>query len=164
VITAYRLSSSRYPPNSGKGAAIRGGRWNAPGMEVIYLAASRPLAVLEILVHYSVLPKDFVMTPVRIPDHLEAAMEEISLAQLPPNWNAPKPRFILKIWERRGFAAAVPLSSRSLQLSFPRNRITCSISHTRVSARLNSCHRWPSCSIPVSSNCLCRSSAGPAAP
>ncbi len=32
------------------------------------------------------------MTPVRIPDHLVEAMEEISLAQLPPNWNAPRPK------------------------------------------------------------------------
>ena len=91
MITAYRLSSSRYPPNSGKGAAIRGGRWNLPGMEVIYLAASRPLAVLEILVHYAVLPRDFVFTPLRIPDRIEATIDEISLAQLPPNWNAPDP-------------------------------------------------------------------------
>lgn len=39
-------------------------------MDAIYTAASRSLAALEILVHYSVLPKDFVVTPVRIPDFL----------------------------------------------------------------------------------------------
>ena len=49
-------------------------------MEVIYTAQSRSLAALEILVHYSVLPEDFVLTPVRIPDSLiiEARLNEIS--------------------------------------------------------------------------------------
>ena len=65
---AYRLHSSRYLGNSGKGSAVRGARWNPKGTEVIYAAGSRPLAVLEILVHYSVLPRNFVMTQISIPD------------------------------------------------------------------------------------------------
>ena len=36
----------------------------------MYVAASRSLAVLEIMAHYAVLPKDFVLTPIRIPDHV----------------------------------------------------------------------------------------------
>lgn len=70
MIEAYRLNSSKYPPNSGKGAAIKGGRWNRHGFEAIYTAASRLLAVLEILVHYAVLPRDFMVSPVRIPESL----------------------------------------------------------------------------------------------
>src|ERR1700693_5123543 len=68
VIEAYRLHSSRYPANDGKGAALWGGRCNPTGTEAIYTAASRPLAVLEIVVHCWVLPKDFVPTRVVIPD------------------------------------------------------------------------------------------------
>ena len=66
ILEVYRLHSSRYPANSGKGAAIHGGRWNPPGVEAIYTAQSRSLAALEILVHYTVLPRDFVLTPIRI--------------------------------------------------------------------------------------------------
>lgn len=70
MIEAYRLNSSKYPPNSGRGAAIHGGRWNRPGFEAIYTAASHSLAVLEILVHYRTLPRDFAITPIRIPESL----------------------------------------------------------------------------------------------
>jgi RES domain-containing protein len=44
-----------------------GGRWNEPGTWAIYTAGSRSLAALETLANYSVLPRDFVMTAVRIP-------------------------------------------------------------------------------------------------
>jgi hypothetical protein len=37
-------------------------------MEAIYAAESRSLAALEVLVHYSVLPLDFALTPIRIPE------------------------------------------------------------------------------------------------
>jgi RES domain-containing protein len=87
VIEVYRVHSSRYPANSGKGAAIHGGRWNRQGTEAIYTAASRSLAALEILVHYAVLPKDFVITPIRIPDSVRiVTLEESSL---PADWDQP---------------------------------------------------------------------------
>lgn len=82
MIEAYRLHSNRYPANSGKGAALRGGRWNHAGIEAIYAAQSRSLAALEILVHYSVLPKDFLVTPVRIPDDLVCELSGTLLAYL----------------------------------------------------------------------------------
>ena len=68
ILEVYRLHSKRYPANSGRGAALHGGRWNPPGVEAIYTAQSRSLAALEILVHYAVLPRDFVLTPIRIPE------------------------------------------------------------------------------------------------
>jgi RES domain-containing protein len=63
----FRLHSSKYPANNGKGAALEGGRWNRKGTEAIYTSSSRALAILEVLVHYSVLPRDFVMTEIMIP-------------------------------------------------------------------------------------------------
>jgi RES domain-containing protein len=76
VIVAYRLSSSRYPAHSGKGAALHGGRWNLPGTEVIYTSESRSLAALEILVQFAVLPRDFVISEIRIPDRVKIVEAE----------------------------------------------------------------------------------------
>ena len=41
---------------------------------MIYASATISLAVLEILVHYSVLPRDFVVTPIDVPDGVERRM------------------------------------------------------------------------------------------
>lgn len=68
MTVAYRLCSSRYRPNSGKGAALYGGRWNRIGLEAIYAAESRALSALETLVHYAVLPRNYVVTEIHIPD------------------------------------------------------------------------------------------------
>jgi RES domain-containing protein len=76
VIEVYRLHSGRFPASSGKGAAINGGRWNPQGTEAVYAAASRTLSALEIVVHYAVLPRDFVLTPIRIPDGLVVDVEQ----------------------------------------------------------------------------------------
>ena len=46
----YRLSTSLHPIWDGTGAALYGGRWNPPGVPVIYAAGSLSLAMLERLV------------------------------------------------------------------------------------------------------------------
>ena len=81
--TAYRLSSRKYPANTGSGAALRGGRWNPIGIPVIYSADSRALAALEILVHYSVLPRDFAMTQIKFPAELVGR-----IGRLPVGWQS----------------------------------------------------------------------------
>jgi len=57
-------------------------------MPAIYTAGSRSLAVLEILVHYAVLPRDFVMTPVEIPYRVR--VEKLPLSLLPGGWRRPE--------------------------------------------------------------------------
>jgi RES domain-containing protein len=89
VIEVYRLHSGRYPANNSKGSAINGGRWNPKGIEVIYTSASRSLAVVEILVHYSVLPSDFLMTPIIVPDGV--SILEVPETVLTPGWDHPTP-------------------------------------------------------------------------
>jgi RES domain-containing protein len=70
-----------------------GGRWNPPGVRAIYTAASRSLAALEILVHYAVLPRDFVITPVRIPNRVKIC--ELPQSALMPGWNEPEPNSLV---------------------------------------------------------------------
>lgn len=52
-LTAYRIVAPRWVSTafSGEGARRYGGRWNSPGRPVVYLAGSRALAALELLVH-----------------------------------------------------------------------------------------------------------------
>ena len=50
---AYRLIAPKWATTalSGEGARLYGGRWNSPGRPMVYLATSRALAALELLVH-----------------------------------------------------------------------------------------------------------------
>ena len=69
----YRLVREKYAlPLSGKGAAIKGGRWNSIGFELIYTAENRSLAMAEVAVHLSLgtLPEDYMMLTIFIPDKL----------------------------------------------------------------------------------------------
>lgn len=66
MISLGRVSSARFPAKSGTGAALYGGRWNRVGTPVIYAAQSTSLAALEVLVHFSALPKDHVLTEIRV--------------------------------------------------------------------------------------------------
>jgi RES domain-containing protein len=48
----WRLVKPEYAPGlDGAGARLAGGRWNAPGVAVVYCSESLALAVLEIFVH-----------------------------------------------------------------------------------------------------------------
>jgi RES domain-containing protein len=89
VIRAFRLSSSRFRSDSGAGAALHGGRWNPPGTEAIYSSSTASLAALEILVHFSVLPRDFVLTEIRIPERVFT--ETLHSSKLPAGWDSPEP-------------------------------------------------------------------------
>lgn len=85
-------------PLSGKGAAIKGGRWNSIGVEMIYTAANRSLAMAEVAVHFTLatVPDDYVMMTIQIPDNISA--HKISERELPANWNQfPHPPTTQKI-------------------------------------------------------------------
>lgn len=48
---AWRIAKKKYDPMDGRGALLRGGRWNSAGRVVIYASSSIAGAILEILVH-----------------------------------------------------------------------------------------------------------------
>lgn len=84
----YRLSRRIYSKTlSGKGAALKGARWNSPGVEMIYTAANRSLAMAEVAVHLSLatLPSDFMMVTIRIPEKVR--VWKVSEETLPLGWN-----------------------------------------------------------------------------
>lgn len=85
----FRLSREQFArPLSGKGAALAGGRWNSVGVELIYTAENRSLAMAEVAVHFTLatLPSDYVMTTIVIPD--ETAMQEVPIDKLQAGWDA----------------------------------------------------------------------------
>lgn len=83
----YRLSRERYSSElNGKGAALRGARWNSPGIELIYTASNRSLAMAEVAVHFTLatLPDDYMMVTIHVPDNIQFTILEE--AALPDDW------------------------------------------------------------------------------
>ena len=71
---AWRIVRPAYAddPLSGAGSARVGGRWNSIGVGMVYASTSRPLAVLEMLVHVrrERIPLDALLLPLDVPDDL----------------------------------------------------------------------------------------------
>jgi RES domain-containing protein len=71
----------------GVGSQRAGGRWNSPGVAVVYAAETASLAMLELLVHIerAELTHAYVIFQVRFPaDFVEA----VSASKLPKDWTA----------------------------------------------------------------------------
>lgn len=86
---AYRLTREIFSNIiSGKGSAIKGARWNSVGIELVYAAANRSLAMAEVAVHLSLatLPDDYVMMTIFIPDNI--ALKKLNPKAPPADWNA----------------------------------------------------------------------------
>ena len=85
----YRLSTKKWSKSlSGKGAALKGARWNSPGTEIIYTASNKSLAMAEVAVHFTLanLPKDYMMITIFIPD--DTSIKVIREKDLPKDWNS----------------------------------------------------------------------------
>lgn len=84
----YRLVREKFSDTlSGKGAALKGARWNSMGIELIYTAQNRSLAMAEIAVYLTLatLPGDYVMLTIFIPDNI--SLQKFDIDHLPENWD-----------------------------------------------------------------------------
>jgi RES domain-containing protein len=99
---------------SGEGARLHGGRWNAPGLPVVYCAGNRSLAALEVLVH---LPRamrgaEFVLFRVEFE---ERHVMRLPSEQLPERWwvtpPPPKVQALGDDWLRAGRAPVLRVPS-----------------------------------------------------
>ncbi|NQX00764.1 RES family NAD+ phosphorylase [bacterium] len=83
----YRIVQEHWAATAldGEGARLYGGRWNLPGIAAVYLAESRALAALEILVHAprEALKLNWILIELEIP---EEKIDQVPIAKLPPNW------------------------------------------------------------------------------
>lgn len=93
----YRLSKKKYANElSGIGAAKYGNRWNSKGLEMIYTAESRALALAEILVHINLamLPSDFMMIEIDLPKGIKTQV--VKKSDLDTRWNEHPPHYSTK--------------------------------------------------------------------
>ncbi|MFD0792989.1 RES family NAD+ phosphorylase [Mucilaginibacter litoreus] len=92
----YRIAKCNYINDlTGTGARLYGGRWNTEGRSMVYLASSRALAVLEVLVHLQPLftPTDFCLAEIKVPDN---DILTLDVNSLPHNWKDISPPAALK--------------------------------------------------------------------
>ncbi|HWZ36593.1 MAG TPA: RES family NAD+ phosphorylase [Mucilaginibacter sp.] len=84
----YRLARQAFVRDlSGYGAEKTGGRWNSKGRAVLYTAASRALAMVEVAVHVplGIIPINYFIAEIDIPEKDILALSSIDL---PANWNS----------------------------------------------------------------------------
>src|SRR6476646_4608008 len=66
-----RLCKRAHSEMDGVGASITGGRWNSPGIRVVYTASCSALAILEYRVHMVVFPRNMELLRIEVSDTLE---------------------------------------------------------------------------------------------
>lgn len=102
---------------SGAGAKATGGRWNEPGVPIVYASQTQALACLETLVHLNAggLPLNRYLVEVAIPDDVWASAQRETPASLKVGWDAaPAGRASIAFgsaWVRAGAAALLMVPS-----------------------------------------------------
>lgn len=97
----YRISSPDYAGDlSGNGAKLYGGRWNEKGTPVVYLASSRAMAMMELLVHLHPedLYREYVVVAFEVPDD---KIYKVDAELLPNDWKADERKPTLAKWCKR---------------------------------------------------------------
>ncbi|MEQ9411351.1 MAG: RES family NAD+ phosphorylase [Fuerstiella sp.] len=88
-LQAFRIVKARLAGQAftGEGARRYGGRWNRPGSLVVYVASTRSLAMLEMLVHLQArqLLLSYVVFPVEFDDSL---VTDVDRQSLPRDWRS----------------------------------------------------------------------------
>jgi len=111
----FRITKSKYAKGlSGRGAAINGARWNSKGIEMIYTASNRSLAMAEVAVSLNIAATrlSFCMKTIYIPQ--STTIQNINLSELPVNWNA-----IPSIEDTKKIGDAFALETKYLALKVP---------------------------------------------
>jgi RES domain-containing protein len=84
---AWRIADGRFDPFSPMGASMVGGRWNSPGLGVIYASRSYAGAMLECLAHSGIgkVPRTHVEVEITIARAV--AFERYEENSLPVGWD-----------------------------------------------------------------------------
>ncbi len=103
----YRIVKKKHAADafSGEGARMYGGRWNHPGIRIVYAAGSRALAALELLAHleHTALLDHYVVFTVDCPG---ARIEDLDSGKLPRRWwEDPAPEKVREMGDKWAKAA-----------------------------------------------------------
>ncbi|MGH7662917.1 MAG: RES family NAD+ phosphorylase [Gemmatimonadaceae bacterium] len=110
----WRLTAREHRTLDGEGGRLYGGRWNSPGVPVVYASATLSLAVLETLVHADIadVPEDRRALEIDIPDD---AIIALHTGQLARDWRTrPEShacRSLGDAWVRTGEATCLRVPS-----------------------------------------------------
>jgi len=91
MIQAFRMVREKYAASafSGEGALRHGGRWNSPGVRLVYTSATVSLAALETLVHLNPQMRfKYVVFPIEFDEGL---VEKVTVSSLPADWQVEPP-------------------------------------------------------------------------
>jgi RES domain-containing protein len=105
-VLVFRLTRGPFDALDGEGARRFGGRWNSPGVPIVYTSASRALAALEYLVNVDVMevPDDLVLLTIDVPG--DASNDRLDHTSLPDAWALVPPgeasRGLGDTWARTG--------------------------------------------------------------
>lgn len=112
--SVWRVAKAGFAAFDGEGARLHGGRWNRPGVRVVYTSGSLSLAALEYFVHVDtdLAPEDLVAVRAEIPPGVAVTRSEAE--DLPRDWRSfPAPEALQDVgmeWLRQ---------AESLVLSVP---------------------------------------------
>lgn len=86
---AWRIAKKQFAlDRTGMGARLFGGRWNAPGVAVIYAGMTPEISAMERLVHAGdILPADLVLVRLDLPEKA-SLYYRCEKTDLPPGWDA----------------------------------------------------------------------------
>ena len=93
----FRITGATYAGSlDGMGAALRmqGGRWNPPGVPMIYASESRALAFAEVVAHFKELkrfPVDHRLVTYAVQG--TKGIRRLTALQVPLDWNTPGPPY-----------------------------------------------------------------------
>ncbi|MCX5662807.1 MAG: RES family NAD+ phosphorylase [Planctomycetota bacterium] len=98
-VKAWRIVKGKHAAKAftGEGARLAGGRWNSPGVAMVYASGSAALAMLEMLVHLQSeeLLNRYVTFEISFG---EALVRTLAPADLPRNWrSSPAPSSLQRI-------------------------------------------------------------------
>jgi RES domain-containing protein len=111
----FRITTEQHTDDAftGEGARLYGGRWNPKGISLIYTAATRSLALLEMLVQDQPLRANYVLIAATLPDDVRT--EQLTTSDLPRNWRSLNARPTLQkigmAWLQRNESAVLIVPS-----------------------------------------------------
>lgn len=106
----YRIHDSRFHALDGMGAALKGGRWNPPGLAVVYTSSAYEGTLLEVLVRVVAkrIPQSLVASRIVLPHSCE--VQRLDATESPDRFDRKRSQEIGRTWvdSQRSLALEVP--------------------------------------------------------